>query len=146
MVVTGLARRCRFRWERADRWWPLTLGSVAVLVGGPLFAVLGTPGADLMWPLHRFGVVGPTCGLTRGVIAIFRGQAARAWAFNPASFLAVAVALGGITRAGLAIAGKGWPTAGVRISRGGAAAGVGLLGLLWAYQQAHASFLLRHLR
>lgn len=134
------------RWERRDSWGWLTVGSVALFVFGPLFAAAGTPRVDLMWPFHLVGVVGPTCGLTRGVVAIFRAEPDRAAAFNPASFAAVAVAASGVLRAVLACAGKGWATVARRPGRGTAALGGAALAALWAYQQAHAGFLLQHVR
>ncbi|MGH9106768.1 MAG: DUF2752 domain-containing protein [Acidimicrobiales bacterium] len=104
----------------------------------------GVPRLELMWSLQRLGVMGPTCGLTRGVVSIFRGDPAHAWAFNPASFVVVAVAVSALLRACLAVAGKGWAALTLPRSRVARALGVLALLALWANQQAHASFLLHH--
>lgn len=60
------------------------------LLGVPLVsaaALVGLPPVDLHGPLHYLGVMGPTCGITRGVMWTARGELARAWQFNPASLL-----------------------------------------------------------
>jgi Protein of unknown function (DUF2752) len=74
-------------WEKNDRhrtWTRLALLGVP-LTG--LLAVLGLPSIDIHGPLHYLGVMGPTCGMTRGVMWFARGNLARAWMFNPGSFL-----------------------------------------------------------
>lgn len=59
------------------------------LVGVPLTILVATLGQPPFGfhPLHVFGVMGPTCGMTRGVMWFARGDIARAWAFNPGSLL-----------------------------------------------------------
>lgn len=83
-----------FRWEGHDRH-PTT--TRLILVGIPmtvLLAVVGLPPFDIHGPLHYLGVMGPTCGMTRGVMWTARGDLARAWQFNPASLLVVPTLIG----------------------------------------------------
>ena len=78
-----------FRLEGHDRH-PTTTRLAAI--GIPLtvlLAVLGLPPIDLHGPFHYLGVMGPTCGMTRGVMWVARGNLVRAWQFNPASLLVV---------------------------------------------------------
>ena len=94
------------RWERNDRHSPITR---LALIGIPLtilLAVLGLPPIDIHGPLHYLGIMGPTCGLTRGVMWTVRGDLARAWQFNPASLLVV------LTLIGLTIRAAFWWTTG----------------------------------
>jgi len=73
------------RWEHHDRH-PTT--TRLVLIGVPLvviLAIVGLPPVDVHGPLHYLGIMGPTCGMTRGVMWSARGDLARAWQFNPAS-------------------------------------------------------------
>lgn len=69
--------------DRHRTWTGLALVGVPLTI---LVAVLGQP-SFAFHPLHYFGVMGPTCGLTRGVMWFARGDLARAWAFNPGSLL-----------------------------------------------------------
>ena len=110
-----------------------------------IFARFGLPNVPLMWPLHRLGLVLPGCGLTRGVVAIFRGDPARAWMFNPASFAVVLLAAALISRLAVTIVTHRWlvPLPGDRlvpILGGGALIG------LWVDQQSHAALLIHQLR
>jgi len=87
------------RWERNDRHTTITR---LALIGIPLtilLAVLGLPPIDIHGPLHYRGIMGPTCGLTRGVMWTVRGDLARAWQFNPASLLVILTLIGMTIRA-----------------------------------------------
>ena len=100
--VAGRDRAPFVRWHvRIDstdqaRWvtWTTIVGLLAaaglVVVGGLPF--------DLPMPTYRFGVVTPTCGLTRGSTAIARGDLALAWQYNPMSFLVIGFGLLGVAR------------------------------------------------
>jgi hypothetical protein len=59
-----------------------------------LLAVVGLPPVDIHGPLHYLGIMGPTCGMTRGVMWTARGDLIRAWQFNPASILIMPTMLG----------------------------------------------------
>lgn len=88
-----------FRCERNDRHPTITR---LALIGIPLtllLAVLGLPPIDIHGPLHYLGIMGPTCGITRGVMWTVRGDLARAWQFNPASLLVVLTLIGLTIRA-----------------------------------------------
>lgn len=73
-----------------------------VLLGIPLLAlvaVVGLPPIDIHGPLHYLGIMGPTCGMTRGAMWSSRGDLLRAWKFNPASLLVIPTILGVTFRA-----------------------------------------------
>lgn len=72
------------------------------LIGVPLVIVLGLvglPPIDIHGPLHYVGVMGPTCGMTRGVMWAARGDLLCAWQFNPASLLVIPTMAGLVARA-----------------------------------------------
>lgn len=78
-----------FVWDRRDRYRTWTR---LAFVGVPLTAVItvfGLPPADIHGPFHYLGVMSPTCGMTRGVMWLARGDLARAWMFNPGSLLVI---------------------------------------------------------
>jgi hypothetical protein len=82
----GASRRLLVWIEAHDRhptWTGLALVGVPLTI---LVAVFGQPPVGLNL-LHYFGVMGPTCGMTRAVMWFARGDLTRAWAFNPASLL-----------------------------------------------------------
>ena len=82
----GSSSRLLVWFEAHDRhrtWTGLALLGVPLTI---LVAVFGQPPSGLNL-LHYFGVMGPTCGMTRGVMWFARGDLTRAWAFNPASLL-----------------------------------------------------------
>jgi hypothetical protein len=87
------------RWEGHDRH-PTT--TRLALIGIPLAALLafaGLPPIDIHGPLHYLGIMGPTCGMTRGVMWTTRGDVFRAWQFNPASLLVLPTMIGLTIRA-----------------------------------------------
>ncbi|MFP5330790.1 MAG: DUF2752 domain-containing protein [Acidimicrobiia bacterium] len=103
-----------FRWERYDRHPTITR---LALIGIPLtllLAVLGLPPIDIHGPLHYLGVMGPTCGLTRGVMWTVRGDLGRAWQFNPASLLVVLTLIGLTIRAAFGRTTGRWLTLHIR--------------------------------
>lgn len=69
--------------DRHSTWTGLALIGVPLTI---LIAVFGQPPLALNL-LHYFGVMGPTSGMTRGVMWFARGDLGRAWAFNPGSVL-----------------------------------------------------------
>lgn len=89
----------RFLWESHDRHPTSTR---LVLIGIPstvLLAVVGLPRVDTHGPLHYLGVMGPTSGMTRGVMWGARGNVLGAWQFNPASLLVIPTMVGLTPRA-----------------------------------------------
>lgn len=95
-----------------------------------------------MHPLHALGVVLPTCGLTRSTVAIFGGDFALAWQFNPGGFVVVVGAagvicrwmLGTLTGRWLDVIVPGWRVPVVIAATATAA--------LWLNQQSHAAFII----
>lgn len=88
------SRMVAFRWEAHDRH-PTT--TRLTLIGIPLvtlLALVGLPPVDIHGPLHYLGIMGPTCGMTRGVMWTARWDLARAGQFNPASLLVVPTLIG----------------------------------------------------
>jgi Protein of unknown function (DUF2752) len=131
----------RLRWEQADRHPILApLAAAGLLVAGEL-AVVGLPPIDLHGPLHRLGIMDPLCGMTRGTVALLRGQLGQAVAYNPASPLLVA---GAVLALGRWLVGRltgRWLDATLRQTplTLGIAAALGLA--LWVNQQVHAALL-----
>ena len=126
--------------EDGMRVW--TFGSLVVALAAVAFAVVSIPPVPLMWPLYRLGVVLPGCGLTRGVVAVVRGDLAGAWGWNPASPLVVLAVAAGIARAAVGTATGRWLT--VRIAPRPWLLGVAgaAVVLLWINQWAHADRLM----
>lgn len=87
MNRTHRRRPAVLRWGPHDRH---PTNTRLALIGIPLvllLAAVGLPPIDIHGPLHYLGVMGPTCGMTRGVMWTARGDLLRAWQFNPASLL-----------------------------------------------------------
>lgn len=138
-IQTGLVH---FRWESYDRHPTVTR---VVLIGIPLVALLsvvGLPPIDLHGPVHYLGIMGPTCGMTRGVMWTARGDLAQAWHFNPASLL-VLPAL--VLLAGRALLGRltnRWLNLSIRWRRWLWVSVIAPVLLLSIRQQLYADFLL----
>jgi hypothetical protein len=117
---------------------PLAAGGL--LVAG-LLAVGGLPPVEVHGPLHYLGIMDPLCGMTRGTVAVLRGQLGRAVAYNPAGPLLVA----GVTlMLGRWLVGRltgRWLQVRVQPSR--VAWGIGAVAVLvlWVNQQAQAALL-----
>lgn len=78
-------RSFRAWWDDYDRhrtWTGLALIGIPLAI---LLAVFGQPPIGLKGPLYYLGIMGPTSGMTRGVMWMSRGNVGRAWMFNPAS-------------------------------------------------------------
>ncbi|WP_331753114.1 DUF2752 domain-containing protein (plasmid) [Streptomyces sp. NBC_00637] len=90
----GWLPRIEWGWEtRNARWWALGGAGAVVVVAGVAMAVWGMFPVDLHEPTHFAGIMSPTCGLTRSVVAVFRGDVAAAWRYNPAGLLMAAVSV-----------------------------------------------------
>ena len=92
--VTAGSGMVSLLWEGHDRH--LTTTRLA-LIGVPLtvlLAAVGLPPVDLHGPFHYLGIMGPTCGMTRGVMWAAQGELTRAWQFNPASLLIIPTLIG----------------------------------------------------
>lgn len=89
----------RVGWEtRNTRWWWLGAAGTVVVLAGAAMAVWGMFPVDLHEPTHYAGVIAPTCGLTRSVVATFGGDLAMAWRYNPAGLLVAAVSVAVLAR------------------------------------------------
>ena len=118
--------------------WLSATGLVAAVV---LAAVGGLP-FDIPMPTYRFGVVTPTCGLTRGSTAIARGDFALAWRYNPASFLVIGVGAIGLARSIVGLTTRQWVTVNCTRSRiVWVLIGASILAL-WLSQQSNAEFII----
>ena len=130
---------------RSDPWPAATVAGVAVVVLAPLFAHFGVPQLPMMAPLYHFGVVLPTCGLTRGVTALAAGKWGRAMMFNPTSPLAAAAAVVLVARAAVGLATGWWMHVRVHVGPAAIVAVCAAAVTLWAYQQSHAQFIIHHM-
>lgn len=140
--TTLKAPAVRFLWESHDRH-PTT--SRLVLIGMPLtvlLALVGLPPVDIHGPLHYLGVMGPTCGMTRGVMWTARGDLLRAWQFNPASLLVIPAMAGLTARAIYGRITNRWPNLNIRWRPWLWIIPALLLLLLSIYQQLNVDFLL----
>ncbi|WP_327432919.1 DUF2752 domain-containing protein [Streptomyces sp. NBC_01236] len=89
----------RLGWETQNaRWWWLGLAGAVVVLAGSVMAVWGMFPIDLHEPTHYAGIMAPTCGLTRSVVAVFRGDLAMAWRYNPAGLLVAGVSVAILAR------------------------------------------------
>lgn len=139
-------RRVSIRWAERDPWRAATVSAAVMLALGWVFAQFGLPNVPLMWPLYRVEVVLPGCGLTRGAVAIFRGDLGRAWTFNPTSFLAVLLAGLLTTRLAIGALTGRWLVARLRHRSWYLIIGVPAVAALWVNQQLHAQFLMHNSR
>ncbi len=129
------------RWANHDGHRAFT---ALALVGAPvaaLLALFGLPPVDVHGPLHYLGIMGPTCGVTRGVMWFTRGDFATAWAYNPVSLLMVPGAAVMLAR-GLhgRVTGR-WLNLSVRRRRWMIVVGVAAVAALTARQQLHVDLL-----
>jgi len=141
---SGSVRPAIARWWVAERdhWRAASVLAPAAGVAAVLFAVVGIPPLPMMAPLHEVGLVTPTCGLTRASVALAEGRLARAFAFNPASFV-LAVGVAALCLRGVVGATTGrWLHATVRPTRVVVAVAVIAVVVLWVWQQAHAGFVI----
>ena len=96
-------------WEDHDRHTAMTQLAAVGLVAALLIAVLGQPPYGFHGPLHYFGIMSPTCGMSRGVMWFTRGDIGRAWDYNPASLLVVPAGLVALIRAMYGRVAGRWP-------------------------------------
>lgn len=112
------------------------------VVAAAAFAVFGLPPVSLPMPTFAFGVVTPTCGLTRASTALARGDVATAWAFNPAVFLVAMWTAAATIRLVLARVTGRWLNMHFRPTRTAWAILGALFVALWINQQSHADLIM----
>ena len=142
MSVPSLARLVTVEWGGADQRKVLTRAAVLVVVAAPVMAVAGVPRLPLMWPLHQLDIVLPGCGLTRGVVALARGDLGEAWRWNPGSYVVLAVAGAALMRLGLGLGTGRWIDIRVRQHRTGLIVLAAVVAALWLRQQGQAELLI----
>lgn len=135
-------RVVRLRWEQEDGWRNGTLGALVIVGLAPVMRVFGIPPIPLMWPLYRFGIVLPGCGLTRGVVALAGGDLGAAWRWNPASIPVVLLAVAMILRVAIGAATQRWLHVDVRPRWWMIVLVVMGVGVLWANQLSNAALLM----
>lgn len=129
--------------DTEDRMRWLSVLTIAGAILGVLFAALGRIPFDLPMPTHAIGVVSPTCGLTRGTVAILRGDPGLAFRYNPGSFAVPLVGLAALIRLALGIFGHDrWLNVRFRPTRTAWIVGAVAFTSWWVYQQSNAIFLM----
>ncbi|MET9835774.1 DUF2752 domain-containing protein [Streptomyces sp. NPDC006385] len=86
---------------------------------GPAMAVWGMFPVNLHGPGHFAGIMAPTCGLTRAVVAVFRGDVAMAWRYNPLGLLVAFTSVAVLARLVAGTVTGRWPVLRVRPGRAG---------------------------
>jgi Protein of unknown function (DUF2752) len=133
----------RVGWSDRDQCRHLTRLATFGLALAGLLALVGLPPVDLHGPLHRFGIMDPLCGMTRGVRYVMLGHLGRAIDYNPASPVLVAGAVGAMARAVVGGMSGRWLVVHIRATRPAVMALAAVLAALWVNQQLHASLLMR---
>lgn len=126
--------------DRHPTWTALALVGMPLTI---LVAVFGQPPFGLSL-LHYFGLVGPTTGMTRGVMWFARGDLTRAWAFNPVSLLVLPSVGLLLARAAYGRLTGCWISVSLQRRRWLVIAAALLLILLTVRQQLNAGFLLKN--
>ncbi len=108
-----------FAWVDEDRHTVLTRLALAGVALAGVLALVGLPPLGLHSPPHYLGVMGPTCGLTRGSVALARGSLAEAVRFNPASPLVLVGGLALLGRAAVGAVSGRWLDVRVHLGRAG---------------------------
>ena len=96
--------------EAGDTHRAVTVLSAAGLAAAVALAVFGLPSIDLHGPLHRIGIMSPTCGATRAAWFTVRGDLSLAWTYNPLGIAAVVAAALAVTRTAVGLATTRWVT------------------------------------
>lgn len=130
------------RWEKHDRHVALTQLAGVGLAAALLMAMFGQPPYGFHGPLHYFGIMSPTCGMSRGVMWFTRGDVALAWEYNPASLLVLPAGAIAVIRAVFGRVTGRWPNLRVRWSWWILGLVIVALVTLTVRQQLHADLLM----
>ena len=84
----------------------------------------------------------PTCGVTRSVVAVFRGDLATAWLYNPLGLVVAAVAVSGVLMLAVGLLSRRWLVLRLRPGRFGWGLLVVALIVLEVRQQGRADLLI----
>lgn len=133
-------------WSDVDGIPSITALAAVTPVLAAIFARWGIPRVDPMWLFHWAGVVGPSCGLTRAVVALARREPGRAWRFNPAGYVVFGGAVVLLARAAVGLMARRWLVIRPACPRLAVAGAAVAFILLWVNQQSHAAYLLHHVR
>ena len=114
------------------------MAGAAIAVG---LRVLGLPPIPIHGPLHWYGVMSPSCGLTRATRFLAQGDVRDAWRFNPAVFVLAVVDVAVLGRHAMGRLTGRWVTVVVALPRVVYAILAVPLSLLWWNQQLHAALL-----
>lgn len=116
------------------------------LAGAAAMATFGLPSVNLHGPLHRLGIMTPTCGGTRAARFAAQGNLVQAWRYNPLGIFSVLGAALVVLRASLGAATGIWVRASMvwtpRRRRIAIAVVIVLLILLEVRQQTRADLLI----
>jgi hypothetical protein len=121
--------------------WLTWLSAMGLAAAAVLAAVGGLP-FDIPMPTYRFGIVTPTCGLTRGSTAIARGELGLAWQYNPASFAVIGLGTLGLTRSIAGFTTRRWLAVNCTRSRFAWVLIGAAIVAFWLYQQSNADFII----
>ena len=139
MRVLGIS----FVVEGTDRMRWVTWLTVVTVVIGVICAAIGHIPIDLPMPTHAIGMVTPTCGLTRGTVAILRGHWSLALHYNPVSFLVPVAIVTAVARVLVGRLGSHrWLNVRFHPTRLAWTIGAVLFVALGVYQQSHAMFIM----
>lgn len=120
----------------------VTYLAVAGMITAIVLHLMGGLPFDLPMPTHAIGWVEPSCGLTRGSLAILRGDFALGFRYNPLAFLVIGFGVSGVVRAIVGRITGRWLNVSVRVSRAGLMVlAVGVIAF-WLYQQTKAGFIM----
>lgn len=134
--------RMEVTWGRRSRALMWAAVGAVVVVAGAAMAMWGMFPLDLHGPTHYMGIMSPSCGATRSVVATFRGDLGLAWRYNPAGPLVALASVAGLAMTAVGAASGRWLVLRVRPGRLGWALIVAALVALELRQQSNAGLLM----